>query len=218
MVQMLSIRADGAELPEIALTVLGAPPHPQPLLLVQAAPDRDTTTMLLPRLVHELDWQVTEDLGITHLGDLGGTTILDMLSWSVDPAVGATVVVADQPLFATADRLPEQMTAVALRFGSAGPLLVLGWGEGAPPADADRRFSGNGACGGWPDLHAALGRGELRAGGRIVVQSGSADQQGWLLLRHDAGPGDRPAWWRPPGRAGERTLREGGDTHLADRR
>ena len=54
--------------------------------MVQSGPDRDNSAMLLPRLVHELDWHVTEVIGVTHLGSTGGTTILDLLSWWVDPA------------------------------------------------------------------------------------------------------------------------------------
>lgn len=202
VVRMLLLREDGVELAELALATLGAPPRPQPLLLVQASCDRDTPAMLLPKLVHELDWYVTEELGITHLGALGGTAILDMLSWSVDPHAGATAVVADQPHFVAADQVPEQISAVALRFGADGALQVLDWGEGRPPADSGRRFSGPGACGGWLALHAALGRGELRTGDPIAVQSRAGDRLGWALLRFRGESGGRPVWWRPPRRVG----------------
>jgi hypothetical protein len=200
--RMLTIREDGAELAEVALTALGPPPRPQPLFLVQTTSDRDTSAMLLPKLVHELDWHVTEELGITHLGGLGGTAILDMLSWSVDPHIGATVIVADQPHVVTADHVPNRLLAVALRFGGDGPLEVLDWGEGRPPAGADQQFTGSGACGGWPDLHAALGNRQLRTGNRIVVQSGAGDQLGWALLRYAGEADGRPAWWRSPVRLG----------------
>jgi hypothetical protein len=202
--RMLTVREDGTEAAALALAGLGAPPQPQPLVLVQAAADRDSSAMLLPRLVHELAWHVTEEMGLTHLGDLGGTAILELLSWWADERVGATVLIVDQPLFVGADRAPDRISAVALRFGGGdGPLRVLDWGEDAPPDGADRQFTGDGACGGWPDLHAALGRHELRTGDRIVVRSGTGDRQGWGLLRYQAAATDRrPAWWRSRVRVG----------------
>lgn len=198
VLQMLSVRADGTEIAEAALAALGAPRQPQPLLLVQATADRDTTAMLLPRLVHELTWPVTEELGVTHLGCTGGTAILDMLSWWVDPQVGATVIIIDQPQFVATDRVPERLSAVALRFGGTGPLQVLGCGMGGRSGNVDYRFTGPGACGGWLDLHRALGNPWLRCGDRIVVQSGADDQSGWGLIRCKSVIDGRPVWWRPP--------------------
>ncbi|MEV0156319.1 hypothetical protein AB0H57_21675 [Micromonospora sp. NPDC050686] len=198
VLRMLSVRADGTEIAEAALAALGAPRQPQPLLLVQATADRDTTAMLLPRLVHELAWPVTEELGVTHLGCSGGTAILDMLAWWVDPRVGATVIIVDQPQFVAADRLPERLSAVALRFGATGPLEVLGCGTEGSSGNVDYRFTGPGACGGWLDLHRALGNPRLRGGDRIVVQSRADDQAGWGLIRCKSVIGGRPLWWRPP--------------------
>lgn len=204
--QILQMREDGAELAGCVLNSVGPPPHPQPLALVQSSSDRDTSAMLLAKLVHERNWHDTEELGITHLGELGATGILDLLSWLVDPHVGATVIVTDQPYLVRDSEIPQRLTAVALRFGRDGVLDVLDWGEGRPPAGADRQFGGRGACGGWPDLHAAIGRRQLAAGEHIVVRSGAGDLGGWGLLRCTGEVGDRPAWWRAPirlGRAGD---------------
>ncbi|MFG2263221.1 hypothetical protein [Streptomyces sp. NPDC048720] len=186
--RMLAAREDGADLAETALRRLGPPPGPQPFVLVQSAADRDTLSAALPRLVHERDWPVTEDMGVTHLGDLGGAAVLDLLSWWADPAVGVTAVVVDEPLFALAGAVPGRLTAVALRFGGGdGPLRVLGWGEGGRPGPgADRVFTGPGACGGWPDLHHALHRDELRSGERVLVRCGADEHHAWVLLSRTA--------------------------------
>ncbi len=197
--RILMPREDDAEVAQQALAALGAPRRPQPLVMVQSGPDRDNSAMLLPRLVHELDWHVTEVIGVTHLGSTGGTTILDLLSWWVDPRVGATVLVVDQPVFVDTDQVPDRILAVAIRMGNGGQLQVLDWGEGAPTAEADHRLAGAGACGGWPQLHAALGHdGALQPGDRILVCSGSGERQGWCLLQMPATVSGRPAWWRPP--------------------
>lgn len=201
--RMLTPREDAVEAAELALAALGPPPTPQPLLLVQSGPDRDNSTMLLPRLVHELDWDVTEVLGVTHLGSAGGTAILELLTWWVDPPIGATVLVVDQPVFVDADRVPDQLLAVALRFHGDGPLRVLDWGEGSAAPAAEHRFTGANACGGWPDLHAALGSDRVRPGDRIVVSSGDLDRQAWCLLQRHTPSDSPPAWWRPPVRVSE---------------
>lgn len=186
--RMLTVRPDGAEPAARALAGLGAPPGPQPLLLVQADGDRDILSAALPRLVEETEWTVTEDLGLTHMGDVGGTAVMDLLSWWMDPEAGATVVVVDQPLFVRDDRVPDRLTAVALRFrgGEHGRWQVLGWGEGEPPADADRVCSGPGACGAWSELHRLDLDGDLRPGDRILLLAGSAERRAWLLLRQSA--------------------------------
>ncbi|MFE0651503.1 hypothetical protein ACFVZH_23225 [Streptomyces sp. NPDC059534] len=184
--RMLTARADGEDIVETALRALGPPPGPQPLVLVHSGADRDTLSAALPRLVHERGWEVTEDMGITHLGDLGGAAVVDLVSWWA--ADGATAVVLDQPLFALAGALPERLTAVALRFGTGdGPLRVLGRGEGGPVPDSDHVFSGPGACGGWPELHRALRHDEPRPDDRILVRCGVREHHAWVLLSRTAG-------------------------------
>ncbi|MFF9625775.1 hypothetical protein [Streptomyces griseosporeus] len=202
--RMLTAPADGTGLAEKALLRLGPPPVPQPFALVQAAADRDTLSAELPRLMQELEWPFTEDMGLTHLGDRGGATVVDLVSWWADPATGATVVVADQPLFALAGRLPRRLTAVALRFGGGeGPLHVLDWGEDRPAPAADHVYTGPGACGGWPALCDALDGDALdglardsdardsdepRPGDRILVRCGAGEHHAWVLLRRTAAP------------------------------
>ncbi|MCK1822294.1 hypothetical protein MTQ10_22465, partial [Streptomyces sp. XM83C] len=193
--RMLMPPSDGGPGPvEEALRRLGPPPVPQPFALVQSAADRDTLSAELPRLMQELGWPLTEDMGLTHLGDLGGAAVVDLVSWWADPAAGATVVVADQPLFALAGRLPRRLTAVALRFGGGeGPLHVLDQGEDRPVPDADRVFAGPGACGGWPGLYRALVSDDPRPGDRILVRCGAGERHAWVLLRRTAAPFGRPS-------------------------
>ncbi|MCX4661906.1 hypothetical protein [Streptomyces uncialis] len=185
--RMLTAPPDGEDIARTALSRLGPPPGPQPFVLVQASADRDMLSAALPRLVHESRWPVTEDLGLTHLGDLGGTAVVGLVSWWADARSGATALVVDQPLFALAGTLPARLTAVALRFGDGdGPLHVLDQGEGRPPPAADRSFHGPGACGGWPELHHALHHDELRPDDRILVRCGAEEQRSWVLLRRTA--------------------------------
>ncbi|WP_353942649.1 hypothetical protein ABII15_13990 [Streptomyces sp. HUAS MG91] len=186
--RMLTARADGEDVVETALRALGPPPGPQPFVLVHSGADRDTLGAALPRLVHEMGWEVTEDMGLTHLGDLGGAAVVDLVSWWADPRAGATAVVLDQPLFALADAVPERLTAVGLRFGAGdGPLRVLARGEGGPVPESDHVFSGPGACGGWPELHRALQHDEPRPDDRILVRCGAGEHHAWVLLSRAAG-------------------------------
>jgi hypothetical protein len=157
---------DGAEPVDRVLRAIGAPAVAQPVLLVQDAPDRDPFATTLPRLIHEAPWPVTEELTLTHLGADAGCGLLDFLSWWLEPAVGATVVLSHQPVFASADRLPARLTAVALRFGAGGPLAVRGWRRAA---------SGGGhACEGWPDVYTLLQEGPLAPGDTFEIRSGSS--------------------------------------------
>jgi hypothetical protein len=192
--RMLRAPGEGAGLAQSALLRLGPPPRPQPFALVQAAADRDTLSAELPRLMHELGWPFTEDMGLTHLGELGGATVVGLVSWWADADTGATVVVADQPLFALAGRLPERLTAVALRFGGGnGPLHVLDWGEDRAAPEAEHVYAGPGACGGWPALCQALEMDEPRSGDRILVRCGAGEHHAWVLLRRTAAPFGRPS-------------------------
>ncbi|GGM61231.1 hypothetical protein GCM10011608_52890 [Micromonospora sonchi] len=157
---------DGSEPVDRALHAIGAPAAPQPVLLVQDAPDRDPFATTLPRLIHEAPWPVTEELTLTHLGPNPGCELLDFLSWWLSPGIGATVLLSHQPVFVDADRLPARLTAVALRFGDTGPLMVLDWRAAGP-------VSGN-ACEGWPEVHAVLQDGRLSPGDTFEIQSGGA--------------------------------------------
>ena len=149
----------------------------------------------LAQLVHESGW-AGEDLGITHLEELGGTAVFDLLRWAVPAGTGATVVVCDEPLFVDA-RVPGRFKAVGLRLAQgAGPLRVLGCGEGGPAAaqgaegtvgaegtdGAAHRFSGRGPCDGWLEFHEALAAGKVRDGERVLVHARGPLREGWLLL------------------------------------
>ena len=180
---------DGPDVSSLALAGLGVPAAPQPLFLVRSGPLRDSMVAALAQLVHESGW-AGEDVGITHLEELGGTAVFDLLRWAVTADAGATVVVCDEPLFADA-RVPGRFKAVGLRVcRGPGPLRVLGCGEG-PSADAvgvqgaasaEHRFSGRGPCDGWLALHEALAAGRVRDGERVLIHACGPQREGWLLL------------------------------------
>jgi hypothetical protein len=177
---------DEPDVSTLALAGLGVPAAAQPLFLVRSGPLRDSMVAALAQLVHESGW-AGEDLGITHLEELGGTTVFDLLAWAVPPKTGATVLVCDEPLFADA-RVPGRFKAVGLRLRQGtGPLRVLGCGEGgsaaAEAADgAEHRFSGRGPCDGWLGLHGALAAGAVRDGDWVLVHAHGPLREGWLLL------------------------------------
>jgi hypothetical protein len=91
-----------------------------------------------------------------------------------------------------------RLTAVALRFGQGGPFTAVGWGEGPGPTEAEHSFGGPGACGGWPDLHAAVATGVMRPGDRVLVEAGRHDQTAWAMLRCTDAIVDCQSWWRRP--------------------
>ncbi|MEZ0109814.1 hypothetical protein ABH920_003828 [Catenulispora sp. EB89] len=195
---------DGPGVSGLALAGLGVPAAAQPLFLVRSGPLRDSMVAGLAQLVHESGW-AGEDLGITHLEELGGTAVFDLLGWAVPADTGATVVVCDEPVFADA-RVPGRFKAVGLRLRRGpGPLRVLGCGVGGPAAAdgpdggqgadgadgsqgadssdrAEHRFSGPGPCDGWLAFHDALAAGEVRDGERVLVHARGPVREGWLLL------------------------------------
>ncbi|WP_194911394.1 hypothetical protein [Catenulispora rubra] len=186
---------DGPDVSSLALAGLGVPAVAQPLFLVRSGPLRDSMVAALAQLVHESGW-AGEDLGITHLEELGGTAVFDLLEWAVPPRTGATVVVCDEPLFADV-RVPGRFKAVGLRLRQGpGPLRVLGCGEGGSAAaggsgglggsgvadGAEHRFSGRGPCDGWLAFHEALAAGKVRDGERVLIHARGPLREGWLLL------------------------------------
>jgi hypothetical protein len=184
-VAVLDARPDGVDVSSRALAALGRPAVPgQPVYLVRPEPESEPFVATLARLVHELDWPAGDDLGVTHLEELGGVLIFELLSWLVDPAVGATVLVVDEPLFVDGAHRPSTVSAVALRVGAGdGPIRVLDWGEGAPAATAAHVFlTGAGPCDTWLALHTALRAGRIAAGDRVLLRTRGPRREGWVLL------------------------------------
>jgi hypothetical protein len=176
---------DGApDVNALVLAALGAPAQPQPLFFVRSGPLRDSLVARLAQLVHESGW-AGEDVGLTHLEELGGTVVFGMLEWAVPADTGATVVLCDEPLFTDA-RETGRFAAVGLRVRrGGGPLRVVGCGEGAPSDELGpvaHRFSGPRSSDGWLALHEALAAGKVRDRERVLVHAHGPLREGWLLL------------------------------------
>jgi len=168
----------------LALDELGPPRCPQPLLLVRADPDPDPFSTTLSRMVAGRAW-VQEEIGLTHLDELGGTAVLEFLDWFM-PDTGATVLIVDQSPVVDAYRPPPSPCAVALRVSRhTGMIRVTGWGEGAPPPALAYRFTGRGPCDPWIDLHTALSGGWLAHGDEAVLHPVGGHRQGWALIELD---------------------------------
>lgn len=151
----------------------------EPLFLVRSGPLRDTMVAALARLVHESGW-LGEEVGITHLDELGGTVVFDLLSWAVSSS--ATVVICDEPLFADA-RGGAGFSAVGLRVTHGrAPLRVLASGEGPPPSFAGHYFVGAGPCDAWIALHSALAADDVADGDSILLHAKGPNREGWLTL------------------------------------
>ncbi len=176
---------DLPEVSELALSALGVPPREQPLFLVRSGPLRDPMVTLLAKLVLESDW-AGDDVGITHLDELGGTVAFDLLGWAVPEETGATVLVCDEPAFADARVGIGRFATVGMRVRRGpGPLRVLDCGEGAPSpraGSAVRSFTGSGPCDSWLDLHAALSAGEITDGDQLLLHTRGPLREGWLSL------------------------------------
>ena len=172
-----------------ALSALGVPDDDQPLYLVNPGMGPDMFVAVLPRLVQELSWR-GEDIGITHLDEAGGTAVFGLLDWSTGPDGRATVLIADEPLFVDVLAGPRPVSAVAVRVSrDAGPLLMLGAGEGAPPGErpggavtASHEFGGPGPCDGWLALARAARGGRLGDGDRVLIRADGASRRGWALF------------------------------------
>jgi hypothetical protein len=176
---------DGApDVSGLVLAALGAPAVAQPLFFVRSGPLRDSLVARLAQLVHESGW-AGEDVGLTHLEELGGTAVFGLLEWAVPADTGATVVLCDEPLFTDA-RETGRFAAVGLRVRRGdGPLRVVGCGEGVPGDDLGpvaHRFSGRRLSDGWLALHEALATGKVRDRERVLVHAQGPLREGWLLL------------------------------------
>jgi hypothetical protein len=168
-----------------ALGALGVPDDTQPLYLVHTGAGPDPYIAFLAKLVQDLDWP-GEDTGITHLDEAGGTAVFDLLDWSTGPDGGATVLIADEP--PVVDVLAGRrrtVSAAAVRVRrDAGPLRLLGAGEGEPAAAAraTHQFEGAGPCDGWLALTRAAQDGRLADGDRVLILANGPRRHGWVLF------------------------------------
>ena len=205
---MLAAPGDEDDVSALALAALGPPADEQPLFLVRSGPVPDAYSAVLARLVHDAGWSGS-DVGITHLDELGGTMVFDLLTWALPEQTGATALICDEPLFADALAGPAPIAVVGLRvWRGSGPLRVLGFGEGAPGvgagpvinpdtgtdtdtgsytgtgtgAVAGHRFTGSRPCDGWLALHAALAAGRIVDGDLIFLHTRGPLREGWLSL------------------------------------
>jgi hypothetical protein len=171
-----------------ALDMLGSPDHDQALFLVRSGPVIDPMTAPLAAALHSVGW-AGDDVGISHLGEQGGTAVFRLLDWAVPEGEGATVVVVDDPAYVDVQAEEPTFAAVALRLASTGALRVVASGEialsaRALPAAARHAhvLSRPGACGAWLALHAALSSGTVQPGDLVLLRTEGGEQQGWLLL------------------------------------
>lgn len=189
--------ADGqsTDVSALALAALGPEHRDEPLFLVRSGPLSDPYGALLARLVFESGWE-GEDVGITHLDELGGTVVFDLLRWAVPDGGGATALICDDPLFAhdaawDAGQSAEEnhrsrvaAAAVRVRRGS-GALRVIGCGEGAPTAlsdHAEHRLHGRRPSDGWIALREAVARQCIDNGDRVLIHTRGSLREGWLLM------------------------------------
>jgi hypothetical protein len=155
---------DGPDVTGQALAALGEPPRAQPLFLVRSGPLRDPGVAELARMVEQSGWQ-GEDIGITHLDELGGTAVFSLLEWAVPEETGATVLICDEPPYTDARSGAATCAAVGLRLRHGpGPLRVLASGEG------------------WLELAALLAAGEIGTQERLLLHTRGPCREGWLAL------------------------------------
>jgi hypothetical protein len=171
-----------------ALDVLGPPDQDQTLFLVRSGPVIDPMTAPLAATLHAVGW-TGDDVGISHLGEQGGTQVFSLLDWAVPEDRGATVVIVDDPPYVDVQAEKPTFAAVALRLVRTGALRVVASGQIAPgerelPTAARNAhvLSGPGACDAWLDLYAALSSGTVRQRERALLRTVGDEQQGWLLL------------------------------------
>ena len=171
--------------PDVALLALAAldavdqPADDEPLFLVRSGPLRDQRVAELGRIVHASGWR-GEDLGVTHLDELGGALVLGLLGWALDTR--ATVLLPDDPPLLGRDELaPPRAVALRVRRGP-GPLRVLGCAEGRPPMAGDRAFTGSRPCDAWLALAVALDAGTVEPGERLLLHTVGPHREGWLEL------------------------------------
>jgi hypothetical protein len=172
---------DDVDVSARVLAALGTPATAQPLFFVRSGPLRDPNVAALAGLVHTSGW-VGEDVGLSHLDELGGTAVFGLLEWAVEAE--ATAVICDEPLFADAAAGHPRFAAVGLRLrrGATAPLTAFGCGEGKPAFTGDHRFTGRGPCDAWLAFCAALAEGVVADGDRVLLHTRGPVREGWLSL------------------------------------
>ena len=171
-----------------ALAALGPPSADETLLLVRSGPLRDAKVAALAGLVHAFDWP-GDDLGVTHLDELGGVLALDLPRWALDEGARASTLICDEPLFADARLAMAWFTTVGLRVvRGPGPLTFRGCGEGPPPDDGrrglggTRYLTGRAPCDVWLALRGLLHRGQFSPGDGALLHTRGPRREGWLRL------------------------------------
>ncbi|EOD63507.1 hypothetical protein [Amycolatopsis vancoresmycina] len=171
---------DDVDVAAEVLAALGPPALPQPLFFVRSGPLRDPNVAALAGLVHRSGW-AGDDVGLSHLDELGGTAVFGLLEWAVETE--ATAIVCDEPLFADSDGGHPRFAAVGLRVRrGAAALTVSGCGEGKPALPGDHRFTGRGPCDAWLAFCAALAEGVVADGDRVLLHTRGPIREGWLSL------------------------------------
>ncbi|WP_410606672.1 hypothetical protein [Amycolatopsis sp. lyj-109] len=171
---------DDVDVTAQVLAALGPPALPQPLFFVRSGPLRDPNVAALAGLVHRSGW-AGEDVGLTHLDELGGTAVFGLLEWAVETE--ATAVICDEPLFADAAGGHPRFAAVGVRLRrGAAALTVSGCGEGKPALTGAHRFTGRGPCDAWLAFCAALAEGVVADGERVLLHTRGPLREGWLSL------------------------------------
>lgn len=172
------------------LDAIGPPVDDQTLFLVRSGSVIDPLTSPLAGTVHALDWP-GDDVGITHLGEHGGTQVFRLLTWALPEGAGATVVLVDDPAYMPGQTETAAFAAVALTVARTGALRIVATGESLPgarviPAEAKARhvrvFSGPGPCDAWLELYAALSSGTVGEGELLLLRTVGDERHGWLLL------------------------------------
>ncbi|WP_103349423.1 hypothetical protein [Amycolatopsis sp. CA-128772] len=171
---------DDVDVAAQVLAALGPPAVPQPLFFVRSGPLRDPNVAALAGLVHRSGWE-GEDVGLSHLDELGGTAVFGLLEWAV--GTEATAVICDEPLFADAACGHPRFAAVGVRLRrGSSPLAVSGCGDGKPALAGDHRFAGRGPCDAWLAFCAALAEGVVADGDRVLLHTRGPLREGWLSL------------------------------------
>ncbi|MFD4372909.1 hypothetical protein [Streptomyces sp. NPDC058486] len=186
-----------ADLALRALGGLGAPTGGrESLVLVQRGHDREHHTVPLPRVSHEVPWEITEEFGLSHLESAPHTGVFEMLGWLLEPWARGTVLIADHTEYALGPVPPDDSVTAVRVVAGAGPLRVTGSGTGMPETGGDLVLKVPGD--GWEVL-ARLLAGPVPGLRLFLVEASAPGEERWLLLETGG-----PAEAADPAEAGPR--------------